>query len=194
MSWARIGAAFGRQTGLPWIFAGVETMNLRAWAIVLLIFGSGFAAGCERNNETIVTFGTLYGKVTLAGQPVPGGRLIFLSKEGMQHTARIEADGSYRQTIPVGEMQVGVDTESVKAGLRQSKTIGKTNAFAKAMMAKSKDRKSFDPKDLPQEKDLPSNFAGMKYVPIPEKYRNPKQSGLSVTVQQGEHEQSFDLP
>jgi hypothetical protein len=169
-------------------------MNLRAWAIVLLILGSGFSEGCGRNDEKRVTFGTVYGKVTLAGQPVTGGKVILLSKDGIEHTVKIEADGSYRGTIPIGEMQVGVDTEFVKAGLRQSNTIGKTNAFAKAMMAKNKDQKTVDPKDFPQEKDLPKNFAGMKYLPIPEKYRNPKQSGLSLTVAEGEHEKNLSLP
>jgi hypothetical protein len=168
-------------------------MNLKAGAVGLLVCSVVLSEGCNKNQATFVTFGQVFGKVTLTRQPVTGGRLRFLSKEGLEHTVKIESDGTYRGTLPIGDMQVGVDTEFIKAG-SQDPGIGRTNAFVKAM-SKYKDGKTFQAKDFPKEGSLPSNLEGMKYVQIPEKYRNPRQSGLSVTVKEGEpQEKNFDLP
>ena len=64
---------------------------------------------------------------------------------------------------------------------------------------------SFSPKDMEKYKDKkmtaedmmkaamdPANLG--KYVRIPEKYRDPQQSGLSVSMKDAKQEQDFDIP
>jgi hypothetical protein len=162
------------------------------------------ASGCQKRPEDVVQFGTLFGRVTLQGKPVTGGLLIFRPKQEQGNALKetkitIKADGSYEGPIPIGEMQVAVDTENVRRGLAGDKGIVNTSSFSRQMAAKYKDNKDVDPKDIKppkggQQENAPSPFAGMTYVPIPAKYQDPKESGLSVAVQEGREEKNFDLP
>jgi hemoglobin len=59
--------------------------------------------------------GTVSGKVTYKGVPVPAGTIAFHPKEGKAISAKLSEDGSYSaDMVPPGEYAVTVETDSVK--------------------------------------------------------------------------------
>jgi hypothetical protein len=154
--------------------------------------------GCgPRQGSAPEPVGELSGKVTLKGQPVTGGRLIFASKDGKEvGTIQINTDGTYKGSLPVGELQVAVDTEMVKKGLQMQHKGG----GMPAMMMKPSDDFIRQAKEkggitgAPKKEDFVNPSASeLRYVPIPEKYRTAKDSGLTVTIQQGGNTRDFKL-
>jgi hemoglobin len=103
------------------------------------------------------------GKVTYNGKPLPGGFVLFQSADGKTARAEIKEDGTYRaDALAPGDYKVGVDTESLK------------------------------PKGPPDDKAKPPDAkGGLKYLPVPAKYRDPTTSGLTLTVNKGE--QTHDI-
>ncbi|NLX99341.1 MAG: hypothetical protein GXY83_24655 [Rhodopirellula sp.] len=70
---------------------------------------------------------TVSGKVALDGQPVTGGRVIFLHVEGPSATADIQPDGTYQATgVAVGKNSISIDHRDkpeAAAGGRESLLI-----------------------------------------------------------------------
>jgi hypothetical protein len=55
------------------------------------------------------------GKVTYKGQPLAGGTITFVSKDGKAKVAAtITEDGTYKATVPAGEYAVAISTEVLK--------------------------------------------------------------------------------
>jgi hypothetical protein len=56
--------------------------------------------------------GTVTGKVTFKGQPLPNGLVVFVDRDGNYFPARIQGDGSYATSakVPCGLMKVTVGT------------------------------------------------------------------------------------
>ena len=163
----------------------------------LVILAVGFSAGCGKRGAPL---GNLSGKVKIKGDPVTGGNLIF-HKEGKEAAnLKINADGTYEGFIPFGDLQVGVDTETLKKQLEDI-----TGAVGGKMPGGKGTGLSFSPKDMEKFKDKKMSAEDMmkaamdpanvgKYVEIPEKYRNPQQSGLSVTMKDAKQDHDFDIP
>jgi|GEM_PF-608832 len=163
----------------------------------VMILAIGFSAGCGKRGPDPVR-GNLSGKVRIKGNPVTGGNLIF-HKEGKEAAnLKINADGTYQGFIPLGDLQVGVETETLKKRLEDMANQGGKGGGKMPAL-------SFSPKDMEKYKDKKMTAADMmkaamdpanlgKYVPIPEKYRNPQQSGLSVSMKDAKQEQDFDIP
>jgi len=164
----------------------------------LVILAIGFSAGCRRGADP--ARGNLSGKVKLKGNPVTGGNLIF-HKDGKEAAnLKINADGTYEGLIPYGDLQVGVDTETLRkqlediagaAGGKMPGGKGTGLTFSPKDMEKFKDKK-MSAEDMMKAAFDPANVG--KYVEIPEKYRNPQQSGLSVTMKDAKQAQDFDIP
>jgi hypothetical protein len=184
---------------MPSTFYGDSFMSSvgKLCAIVVLLPVVGLLEGCGRQGQAPEPVGELHGKVTIKGQPVTGGKLIFLAKDGKESVLQILPDGTYKGNLPLGEMQVGIDTEIVKQGLemQQGKFGTPPAGFMKPseeFIAKAKEKGGVGV--TPTKEDFAgSPQSGMKYVPVPEKYRNPKGSGLTVTVQAGEQKKDFPL-
>lgn len=71
-----------------------------------------FACGCEPQ-----THGTLSGKVTLNGQPVPSGSIRFTPIDGNSSSAScLIRDGSYQAKIPVNTHRVVISSPQVVGG------------------------------------------------------------------------------
>jgi hypothetical protein len=160
------------------------------------MLGFGFSAGCGKKNADSVQ-ASLSGKVSLSGKPVTGGQLIF-HKDGKEVTnLKINPDGTYEGLVPIGDLQVGVETETLKKQLEDMASAGGRGgsptgvSFSPKDMEKFKDKK-MSPEDMMKMAMSPANLG--KYVPIPEKYRNPQQSGLAVTTKVGKQEKDFDIP
>src|SRR5262249_17635605 len=148
-------------------------------------------AGCGKT-------GSLSGKVTFQNAPVPKGtRIIFLhvqSDRSVQTEIQSD-DGSYTcDKVPVGECKIGVLPFSSPNLAGQ---IG--------MAAGGKDKKGgVGPPSGKDEMQPPINPYGGVFakdsearkagVNIPEKYRDPRTSDLTVTVTGGKQELSFMVP
>ena len=163
--------------------------------LFLFLFALATTEGCSKKNPDPV-IGSLSGKVKVKGEPLTGGQLIFKGtgkdgKEAVNQTITINPDGTYQGTLPLGEMHVGVDTESVKQTIENMQGKGGSALkFSPEDIAKFRDKK-LTPEDLARAMD-PSK--GLKYVEIPEKYRNADQSGLTVKIEPGNQQKNFDIP
>ncbi len=154
--------------------------------LAALVCGLAAFVGCSKE-QAPPTLGTIYGKVTVAGQPLTGGNLLLRSSDGRVSSAPISANGSYEANIPVGEAKVGVDTETLKKLLEQKeRNPNYPRQFTPNDIAKMKDKK-------PNPTEAPDPYQGMSYVPIPEKYRDPQKSALSVTVTEGKQQKDISL-
>jgi hypothetical protein len=114
-----------------------------------------FCAGCGGP-------GTVSGKVSLDGAPLPGGLVSFHDSEGQTRSGGISREGTYSvSNIAPGKTQVSVLTLGERRGLRE-----------------------------PEDGKRAVNSLG-PYVPIPAKYLDKEQSGLSLQVKTGR--QQFEI-
>jgi hypothetical protein len=84
------------------------------WACSFLLCGCGGPGGPKREQ------GTISGKVTLGGEAVKAGRVIFAHVEGPAAAADITSDGTYTTKAAVGKTKASIDyrapAEEVKGG------------------------------------------------------------------------------
>jgi hypothetical protein len=141
----------------------------RAWfpsrlaRVRTLVLFALVAAGCRGDQ----TSGTVTGTVRYKGEPLSGGKVTFFGTNDQVATAMIGADGSYKaQKVPLGTVVAAVSTPGPMPG--------KEDAASNPMMKRKK--------VAPPEK---------KSVVVPDKYSDPKKSGVTLTVTGGT--QSFDI-
>jgi hypothetical protein len=100
--------------------------------------------------------GTVSGKVSLDGTPLPGGLVSFHDSEGQTRSGGISREGTYTvSNIAPGKTQVSVLTLSERRGIRE-----------------------------PEGGKRAMNSLG-PYVPIPAKYMDKDRSGLALEVKTG---------
>jgi hypothetical protein len=141
----------------------------RAAGLALLVLLGG-AAGCGKQATTVT------GKVTYKGRALTSGDVLFLSDNDTLTRAPIGPDGTYTaRGVPVGPAKLGVDNPppprdpAATSGLPPAK----------------------DSSNDPEVKELKERAA--HYVATPKHYRDPKQSGLTYTVQTGSQTHNIDL-
>jgi len=140
------------------------------WAGAFLVWPLLLAlVGCGRGG------GTVSGKVTFNGQPVPSGTVTFVSADGHAFPTIIQEDGSYVvEHVATGPATITVVTPPPPAPPPRSTPKGSPGAGS----------------------DTSAEAAGMKpqikVVSVPAKYADPKTSGLSYTVTSGS--QTYDIP
>jgi hypothetical protein len=127
--------------------------------------------GCAARTSEIA------GEVTYHGQPLTRGTVTVFCQDGRIYASLIDQEGRYRITgVPAGTHRLGVRTHPVIP-----------NGFAR-------------PQQLPPTKDAPqlldpraikSPAERDAHVPIPERYSDPDQSGLSCTAARGQ--QTYDI-
>jgi hypothetical protein len=124
-------------------------------------------SGCESDR------GSVSGKVTYRRQPLGGGTVLFYGPDQSVTASLIVADGTYRApNLPVGRFRVAVVPHPpVPPGLSRANREAPPAARAPAV----------------------STVSGpeVRSVRIPEKYRHPDRSGLSLQVDRAE--QTFDI-
>lgn len=105
------------------------------------------------------------GEVTYRGKPLPSGNVSFFdAKKEIVGTATI-SNGKYSlASVPAGSMKITVTTPLIPPV----------------------DRRHPPPKDMPGGQLAPS-------VPIPPRYANPENSGLTYEVQPGEQQHKIEL-
>lgn len=153
--------------------------------------------------------GMVHGKVTLGGNPVPMGTVIFMTKDNRTATANIKEDGTYEVNAPAGEVMVAVQGPTAagmggKGGMMPPAGMKMPGGGMKmpggmSTGGASKEKKAVTaPKGAigggdGQEMSLPPAYDPAKMVTIPEKYTNPETSGLTLKVSKnGDH--TFDIP
>lgn len=113
--------------------------------------------------------GELTGKVTYNDKAVQSGTVTAVASDGSSHTGPIQDDGSYSiPSVPAGTVSVGVtseDPKSIVIAQRKEKNAPKSEATR------------------PEQS---------KWFPIPDKYSDPKSSGLTTTVKSGKND--FPIP
>jgi hypothetical protein len=121
------------------------------------------AAGCG-SSQAVVS-----GKVTVHGQAVTAGTVLFLGANNQTATGTLDGEGRYvAPHVPMGSVKVAVQT------LRPEQ-----------VWAAAANR----PKNAPP---LPSRLTNL--VPVPEKYAEPETSGLTCDVQRRQQEYNIELP
>jgi hypothetical protein len=126
------------------------------------------ATGC-RPAPKATEMAEVSGKVLFRNQPLPGGRVTFVSKDGPAFSGggNIDENGNYKVEAPVGDVKVSVDNQ---------------------MLAPARQKGRVAPTKKPGLKRPGSEEAhAMKgrYVSIPEKYYSADESGLNYTVKKG---------
>jgi hypothetical protein len=131
----------------------MSQFSARAFGLICTASAVLFLTGCANQ-------GTVSGKVSLNGQPLPGGVVTFFDSEGQSRTGGINKDGTYTvSNIAPGKAQVSVLTLNERPSIRD-----------------------------PENKNATSLGT---YVPIPAKYMDKEQSGITLDVKTGK--QPFDI-
>jgi hypothetical protein len=141
------------------------------------------------------------GKITYKGQPVTGGTIYFFPEgSGSSYSNGINEDGTYLVTdVPSGDCSVsiealpdpGKDKGPVYGGERGEQAA----KAAEEAKAKHKDKSGMGAGQgmgSPIPGGGPSSPQG-KYMKLPEKYADPKTSGLKANIKKGSNTQNFDL-
>jgi hypothetical protein len=140
---------------------------LPRWLAVLLLTPSFLAlAGCGSGGA-----GSVSGKVTFQGKPLPSGRITFFCEGGEKPVMSCNIkDGAYKiDKAAVGSARVSVQTFEFKR-----------------VHVPGEPKSSNLPGD--EEPATPGS-----YVRIPQKYRVPDSSGLTYTITKGAQTKDFEL-
>jgi hypothetical protein len=142
------------------------------WPVLLLLL-----AGCSSQ-------GTITGKVTYQGNPLPSGTVTFVPEQGGQAVTCDIRDGEYKVTkISPGPAKIAVSTPS---------NPGEVKSFINKMQPPEMKEKMAPGKSPPAGFD--KSAEPPKPVPIPKKFNDPNNSGLTYTVKSGSQVHDIDLP
>ncbi|HKI34900.1 MAG TPA: carboxypeptidase-like regulatory domain-containing protein [Gemmataceae bacterium] len=142
----------------------------------LVLMASLAAVGCGKAKCTVS------GKVLFKNAPLKGGTVTFVNDDGNTQVSPIAEDGSYTiRNIHPGAVQIAVETASMKPP--EGRNAKKYTYQAPKPPEGQEDNSGYKPKDITEH--------ARRYVPIPTKYDQPENSGLTFTVQRGE--QSYDI-
>jgi hypothetical protein len=136
--------------------------------------------------------GTVSGKITYQGQPLPSGTVLFVPENGpavsgVISNGRYEVRGVVRGTARIG-VQVPENVASAGPGFPPE--------FRREIpqgMGPPKDA-ALPPGVDPSVFDPAAQRSNLKTVWIPEDYRDPEKSGLKCTVEGGAQEHDIELP
>jgi hypothetical protein len=147
-----------------------RTLHLTAVLIV------GAIAGCDGKVATVT------GKVTFQGKPIVFGTVSIIGPDGMTQSGPIQPDGSFSVPgVGVGEGKVAVTSLKPPDG-----TDGKAKRGGRDAGGHD------DERAMPPEAAAPADVL-KNWFPIPPKYGDHKQSGLTIPVGDGKPV-TIDLP
>jgi hypothetical protein len=166
-------------------------MTLKGGLVLALPLCLLVATGCGGGNENPHAPASVTGKVTYKGEPVPAGLVNFIPKtQGPSATGSLSSDGTYSITdAPAGDFTVTVDTEYLNPDK-------KTQAYPGAGKAGAGATSSPMPGGGGTSSPMPGPAAvkaGGKYVKIPAKYADVKQSTLTAKLNAGKQTEDFKL-
>jgi len=128
----------------------------------------GLATGCPKPKS--IEMAQVSGKVLFRGQPLPGGRVTFVSQAGQAFTSggNIDENGNYKVEAPVGDVKVSVDNRMLEA------SAGRRGQGPPAAKPGLKRPGSEEPKTIQGQ-----------YIEIPKKYYSADESGLTYKITKG---------
>jgi hypothetical protein len=137
------------------------------WGAFFLLLLGLLVAGCGSK-------GTISGRVLYQGKPVPGGTVIFVTKDKGAMRCPISAEGNYTiEKVPAGEVKIVVlDREMSKSG--------KLKMVEKAVRSGMVKKEQLPP-DIKKELESSSTASGQP-IRIPANYADADKSGLACTV------------
>jgi hypothetical protein len=132
------------------------------------------AVGCTGSKNQSAS---LTGTITYKGEKLTAGKLLFhKSTEDVGTEGGINPDGTYSAFgLPVGEVILTINTEQFNPATKQQYGGGRGG----------------DKVFSPAPKGQPENTG--KYVKIPEKYTDIKQSPLKITLKPGKQSKDWEL-
>ncbi len=151
----------------------VLNVGCRRLLPLTLLVATMALSGCSGSGSSVKT-GTVQGKVLFKGQPLTKGTVYFFTaKGGDSASGAIQPDGTYTASnqsgfsIPAGDYAVSVSVIAAESGAPLDPTT---------LMEK------IEKEGLPKPSEA-----------IPEKYSDPKKSGLIAVVKEGSNTADFDL-
>ena len=155
---------------------------MRSVALLGLLVGLAVIISCKQADPVYHPGGgggdvSLTGKVTLKGEPLPGGVLTMHAADDPKKTvpATLKRDGTYQFASALeGDVVFTLETESIK-GQDVSQIFSKAKG-----------------KDSPGPQHDGMNLMP-KYVPVDKKYNSVKTSGLKATLTKGANTKDFEL-
>jgi hypothetical protein len=151
---------------------------MRKLAFLTILLALFVVAGC---GDPLNRGGSVSGMVTIDGEPVTAGNVLFASEDGQWTVfAPLRGDGTYLvKEPPLGNVKIAVQTEMYKG---------------RAVPPNTKNEPRGDPKQVGSGgMVLPDpSVRGLIYKAIPDKYEQFETSGLSCVVKRGD--QQHDIP
>jgi len=164
----------------------------------LLLVSLIVPTGCSNNG---LTLGTVHGKITYKGKPVPAGEVFFMPDESKGTTGppalgTIGSDGNYVMSTEesgdgaiVGIHQVGIVGRDPKP-LNEDKVITDSSSADDIMKAKGSMGRPLPKKQGPTVRDR----SGAVYrLLTPEPLQSPQTSGLSIKVERGSNTKNITI-
>ena len=157
----------------------------RTMALAAILFTLLAAPGCGPN---LKDRGTVKGRLTFNGEPVPGATIAFVTDDNLQGSGHTDENGDYEvRDAPVGKTRVFINAPKARPGIAMSGGVKPPEVPKGSGPMKPPDGEKFpQPEDKPPPKIDPA-----KVKPIPQKYELPETSGLTFTVEKGT--QTFDI-
>jgi hypothetical protein len=156
---------------LALILPAIGTLPRHGWLLLLVV-----CAGCSSSTQ-----GTISGKVTYQGKPVPAGTVVFVPQvQGGSFVAHIR-DGQYKvENCPVGPVKIAVSTPANSAPMKGMISKMKPPAEIQEKLGHGTSSEGAASNDAPT-------------VSIPARFQDPEKSGLSYTVKGGSQVHDIDL-
>ncbi|MDB5312456.1 MAG: hypothetical protein JWO38_6658 [Gemmataceae bacterium] len=156
-----------------------STRFLTAGMLVVLFCALVGGCGPDYKARAVVK-----GKVTVGGKPLTSGTVMFYgNNNNITSSAVIDTDGSYAMNdAPLGPVQVTVTVAGMPPGpgIKYTPKKGLTDTESK--------NPSGEGESIPLMSKMPSTV-----VRIPDKFSKPETSGLTYTVEKGEHAHNIEL-
>jgi hypothetical protein len=168
---------------IPFVGGAMTLLSPRCRLLIVALSALVIPSACSRQSYRD-GFGQIQGTITFKSQPLSGGTIHFFQDQEKVGSFMIRGDGTYAAEIPLGTVKAAIETVTVKyqdrAGREAVLKIMKENGF------------DVDP-DQRNPKSPAFTGGDVKYVDIPEQYRDPEKSGLECKVVRGQQTCNFDL-
>jgi hypothetical protein len=146
--------------------------------VLVALVGSLAALGCGPGH------GRVHGQIRHQGQALTRATIIFLADDNRSYPVPIQPDGSYDiASLPQGHIRVGIQADLPRVAPPRPAPGGREeDAFAAAQARGDDAAKGARRQNVSRASSLP------------DRYRDPHESGLAFDLDSADREYSLDLP